>query len=435
MIQIVVEILVLMFLIFANGLFALSEIAVVSARKQRLLPRAAAGDKGAQVALDLAEQPTRFLSTVQVGITLIGILSGALGGATIAEQLALAISVFPTLAPYSEAIGLAIVVLIITYLSLVIGELVPKRVALTDPERIAARVAPLMKRLSKLTTPVVHLLSVSTEAVYRMLNLKTSQEPAVTEEEVRGMIFEGARLGVFEVAEQEIVERVFHLADRKVSSLMTHRTEMVWLDIEDSNLTNFQIIAASGHSRFPVCQGSPDEVLGILHVKSLFIRQITQEKIQIKELLQPPLFIPEAMRILDVLEKFREQKEPIALVVDEFGGIVGLVTLNDVLVAIVGDLPSVEAEQEPQVVRREDGSLLVDGMLLIGELKQVLNLRNLPNEDQIGYETLGGLVLAQLGRVPVSGDAFQLGGWRFEVVDMDGYRVDKILVSSQSETA
>ncbi|HLE13760.1 MAG TPA: hemolysin family protein [Anaerolineales bacterium] len=429
--QIAIESLILLILIFANGVFALSEIAVVSARKQRMLQRAASGDGRAQVALDLAREPTRFLSTVQVGITLIGILSGAYGGATIAAQLAIALSRYPPLIPYSKGISVAIVVVVITYLSLVIGELVPKRIALADPERIATRVAPLMQTISRLATPVVHLLSVSTETVFRLLNFKPSQEPAVTEAEIRGMIFEGTRLGVFEEAEQEIMERVFRLGDRKVSSMMTYRTGMVWLDIEDPLEANLQIVISSGYSRFPVCQGSPDEVLGILHVKDLFARQVHGEEIELRTLVHLPLFIPEATRILNALEKFRQKSDQIALVVDEYGGIVGLVTLNDILVAIVGDMPSVEEQQEPQVVRREDGSLLVDGMLSVSELKELLELRDLPDEVQVGYETLAGLVMAQLGRVPVSGDSFSLGDWRMEVMDMDGYRVDKVLLTNQ----
>jgi magnesium and cobalt exporter, CNNM family len=430
--QIFFEILILIILILANGVFSLSEIAVVSARKQRMQQRADSGDSRALVALELAHHPTRFLSTVQIGITLIGILSGAFGGATIAEQLALSLSNYPRLAPYADVIGVAVVVIAIAYLSLVFGELVPKRIALADAERIATRVAPSMQALARFATPVVNLLTSSTEAVYRLVKNKSSQEPAVTEEEVRGMIFEGTRLGVFEEVEQEIVERVFRLGDRKVSSMMTYRTEMIWLDIEDSLATNLQIITASGHSRFPVCQGSQDEVLGILHVKDLLARQTAGELTGLRDLLLPPLFIPEAMRILNILEQFRQKKDQIALIVDEYGGIVGLVTLNDVLVAIVGDIPSVEEEQEPQIIHRADGSLLVDGMLSVGELKDLLEMDELPEEDLVGYETLAGLVMAQLGRVPASGDSFQVGNWRFEVVDMDGYRVDKVLLSNLS---
>jgi putative hemolysin len=285
---------------------------IVSARRQRLQLGADAGEARAQVALDLAQNPTRFLSTVQVGITLIGSLSGALGGATIAEQLAIVLSRSPRLAPYGEAIGVGIVVIAITYLSLVFGELVPKRIALADAERYAIRMAPLMQTLARLTTPVVHLLTASTEAVYRMLKFPPSQEPAVTEEEVRGMIFQGTQLGIFEEAEQEIVERVFRLGDRKVSSMMTYRTEIIWLDLEDPVEDNLQIVASSGHSRFPVCQGSLDEVLGILLVKDLFARKIDSGLNDLSTLLQPPLFIPEAMRILNLLEQFKQQKDQIA---------------------------------------------------------------------------------------------------------------------------
>jgi putative hemolysin len=427
-----IELAIILLLVLTNGVFSLAEMAVVSARKTRLKQQADEGDKGAQAALALAHEPTRFLSTVQVVITLIGILTGALGGATIAAQIAAWLGRFPALAPYSQAIGVTVVVLVITYLSLVLGELVPKRMALNRAERLAAWLAPGMNTLTRLLTVPVSLLSASTEFVLRLLGNKPSDEPAVTADEVRMMIYEGTRLGIFEATEQEIVERVFRLGDRRVSTMMTYRTDIVWLDVEDSLEENLQKVIQAGHSRFPVCEGKPDAVLGIVRVKDVFAQTQGGRALDLRALLRPALFFPETISALQVLERFKEKKEHTALVVDEFGGIAGLVTMNDVLEAIVGDIPSVEEEdQEPEVVRRADGSLLLDGMLSIHELKDVLQLKELPDEEQGDYETLSGLLMAQLGRIPITGDIYEWEQLKFEVVDMDGYRVDKVLVSTK----
>ena len=428
--RITTEILIVVFLIFANSIFALSEMAIISARKTRLRQRTEDGDKGAEAALALANKPTRFLSTIQIGITLIGILSGAFGGATIAEEIAAAVGKVAWLTPYSEAIGVGIVVVAITYFSLIIGELVPKRIALNNAERIAAKVAAPMNVLSRFATPVVTLLSVSTEAVLHLLRIKPSRDPVVTEEEVKLMVYEGTQVGVFEETEQEIIKRVFRLGDRRASSLMTYRTEIVFLDVEDALDTNLDKIATSGHSRFPVCKGSPDEILGIIQVKDLFAQESLRLKVDLQSAIQPAVFIPEAIPAFELLEQLREKKSHLALIIDEFGGITGMVTINDVLEAIVGDIPTLEDKiQEPDVVQREDGSYLIDGTLSSEELKDLLDLDNLPNEEQVGYETLGGMLMAEMGRIPKAGDIMSWGDWRFEVVDMDGYRVDKVLAS------
>ena len=426
------EIIIILLLIMANGIFALSEMAIVSARKTRLEQKAQAGDKGAKAALVLAEEPNRFLSTVQIGITLIGILTGAFGGATLAEQIGKALSGISWLAPYSEVLGVAIIVLLITFLSLVLGELVPKRLALNNPERLASLLAPPMSALSRLARPFVQVLSISTDIVLRILRVKPSSDPSVTEDEVRQMIYEGTRIGIFEAVEQEIVERVFRLGDRKVSTMMTYRTDVVWLDIDDTIEENLDKIARSAHSRYPVRQGDMDKILGILQVKDVYACIRAGETPNLMALLKQPLFIPEAMTALEVLEKFRQHKQHLALVVDEFGGVTGLVALGDVLQAIVGDIPTIEEEVEPQIVRREDGTLLLDGMLSIDELKDILNLERFPEEDEGAYETLGGLLMAQLGRIPTTGDNFTWGELRFEVVDMDGYRVDKVLITPET---
>ena len=428
--KIATEILIVFLLILANSLLAMSEMAIVSARKIRLKQRSEDGDKGAEAALGLSQEPTRFLSTVQVGITLIGILSGAFGGATIAEEIANVLDNIAWLSPYSEAIGVGIVVITITYFSLVIGELVPKRIALNNAERIASKVASPMSVLARLTTPIVTLLSNSTEIVLRLLRDKPSGEPPITEEEVKWMIYEGTRLGVFDDSEQEIVERVFRLGDRKVSSLMTYRTEVVFLDIDDPLEDNLNKIATSEHSRFPVCKGSPDEILGIIRVKDLFAQERRGETLNFQAAIQPAAFVPEGMPALALLENLRMQKSHLALIMDEYGGISGLVTITDVLEAIVGDIPILgDRAEEPDIVQREDGSYFLDGLLSTEELKDLLDLDELPNEKQSNYETLSGLLMSEIGHIPRTGDIIQLDGWQFEVVDMDGYRVDKVLTT------
>ncbi len=433
--SIATEIVIVVLLILANGIFALSEMAIVSSRKTRLQQRAEDGDAGAGNALELAKAPTRFLSTVQIGITLIGILSGAFGGATIAEEIAAWLSQASWLAPYSEAISVGIVVVVITYFSLVLGELVPKRIALNNAERIAGRVAGPMLGLARLAKPLVALMSISTEGVLRLLRIKPTDEPVITEEEIKLLIYEGAQVGIFEEVEQEIVERVFRLGDRRASSLMTYRMEIVLVDIEDDLETNLQKIIESGHSRFPVCKGSPDEILGILQVKDLFAQRQTGASVDLQAAIKPALFVPEGMGALELLERLQEKRSHLALIIDEFGGVTGMVTMNDVLEAIVGDVPTLEdREQDPRIVQREDGSYLLDGMLAVHELKDLLDLENLPEEEEVGYETLGGMLMNQVGGIPNVGDITEWDGWRFEVVDMDGYRVDKVLASRGNES-
>jgi len=428
MASIIFEVLFILLLVVANGVFAMSEMAVVSARKVRLQQWANEGNTNARTALELANAPTRFLSTVQVGITLIGILAGALGGATIAKKLALLLSQIRLLAPYSQAIGLGIVVVSITYLSLIIGELVPKRVALNNPERIAATIATPMRALSALASPVVHLLSTSTEVALRLLGIKPSLEPQVTEEEIRVLIKQGTEAGTFEVAEQDMVQRVFRLGDRQVSGLMTPRLEIVWLDLEDLAENNRHKMTHSAHSRFPVCQGGLDNVIGVVQVKDLLARSLAGEVIDLTAALQTPLFVPESMPALNVLELFKQSGTHTALVVDEYGVVQGLVTLNDILEAIVGDIPSVDELAEPQVVQREDGSWLLDGLLPVEDFFELFNIQALADEQRGNYQTLGGFVTTHLGRIPAAADHFEWRKLRFEVMDMDGNRVDKVLI-------
>ena len=426
--SITIEILTILVLIIVNGVFSMSEMAIVSARKVRLQHQANQGDTKARAALELAEAPNRFLSTVQVGISLIGILTGAFGGATLADKLASYLRLIPGLAPYSQPIAFAIVVLTITYLSLIIGELVPKRLALNNPERIAANVAIPMRMVEAIASPVVHLLSASTDLVLRVLGIGPSTEPQVTEEEIKVLIEQGTEAGTFEEAEQDMLERVFRLGDRPVNALMTPRPDIVWLDLEDSAEENRQKMMESAHSRFPVCQGGLDNVLGVLHVTDLLGRSLSGQPLDLTVSLRQPVFVPESTRGLKVLELFKQTGIHMALVVDEYGVVQGVVTLNDILVEIVGDVSSADELENPQAVQREDGSWLLDGMLPVDEFFELFDIDELPGEHRGSYQTLGGFVMTHLGRIPAAAEHFEWEGMRFEVMDMDGNRVDKVLV-------
>ena len=426
---IIIEIVFIALLLIANGVFAMSEIAVISARKARLQRMAAGGDRRARAALELAEAPDRFLSTVQIGITLVGILAGAFGGATVAEQLGIAIDSVPALNPYGEALGLTVVVLAITYLSLVVGELVPKRVGLNNPEGIARVVARPMIALSRLASPVVHLLSFSTSAVLRLLRTRPPEGPPVTEDEVRVMIEQATDAGVFEQAEREMVESIFRLGDRRVTALMTPRPDMAWLDINSPAEEITRQISASHYSRLPVCDRHPDNVLGMVKAKDLLSAVLSGKALDLRASLSQPLFVPESMTALRLLELFRESRSHVALVVSEHGSVEGLVTMTDVLEAIVGDLVPPGGRVEPPAVRRDDGSWLLDGGITIDDFKEVFPVGQMPGEEDGAYQTLAGFVITRLGRIPSAADRFEWGGLSFEVVDMDGRRVDKVLVA------
>ncbi|QKQ72541.1 hemolysin family protein [Nostoc sp. TCL240-02] len=422
------EILIILVLIIANGVFSMSEMAIVSARKVRLQQLANQGDAKARAALKLAESPNHFLSTVQVGISLIGILTGAFGGATIASRLAVYVKLVPLLAPYSEPISFGIVVLIITYLSLIVGELVPKRLALNNPERIASIVAIPMQALAAIASPVVFLLSASTDLILRVLGITASTEPQVTEEEIKILIEQGTEAGTFEEAEQDMVERVFRLGDRPVSYLMTPRPDIVWLDLEDSPEENRQKMVDSAYSRYPVCQAGLDNVLGVIPVTDLLARSFRGEPLDLTVGLRQPVFVPESTRGLKVLELFKQTITHMALVVDEYGVIQGLVTLNDIMSEIVGDVPSTDGQDQPQAVQREDGSWLLDGMLPVEEFLELFGMEEWESEERGSYQTLGGFVITHLGRIPAAADHFEWQSMRIEVMDMDGNRVDKVLV-------
>ena len=407
----------------------MSETAVVSARKPRLQQLAEEGSSRAQAALNLANAPNRFLATVQIGITLIGILTGVFGGATITSELAAALDQFPVIAPYSTAIAGAVVVLLLTYLSLVIGELVPKRVALNDPERVASLVAGPMTFLSRLARPLVHVLGASTDLVLRVLRVRPSNEPIITAEEIMVMVEQGAEVGVFERSEQALIERILALDERRISSFMTPRSKIVALDISSTMDDVYRKLLDSQRSRFPVIDGHLDNVLGIVRAKDILNQNLAGEPIDLRALLRPGLFLPEATTALETLEHFKQHGTHVGLVMDEFGGIRGMITHNDVLEAIVGYDPSQETPFEPQIVQRADGTWLVDGLTSIEEFDAVLDLDVLHEESGRRYQTVGGLVMSQVADVPSAGQSFVWRDLRFEVVDMDGRRVDKVLIS------
>ncbi len=426
-------IVVILLLVLVNGVFVMAEMAVVSSRKPRLQQWANEGSAAAQAALDLSSNPDRFLATTQIGITLIAILTGALGERTLANYVASRLDLAQSLAPYRETIAFGIVVIVITYVSLVFGELVPKRLALHNPERIASAMAKLMHVLSRLGGPAVRFLGASTRMILRIFHLRPTEEPPVTEEEIKVMMEQGTEAGVFEEAEHDIVKSIFKLGDRAVSALMKPRRDVVWLDIDDPFTENQRKLASSLYSRFPVAHGSLDNVLGIVQTKDLLTRCLAGSRMDLKDNLRPPLFVPEGLPALRLLEMFKTSRTHMALVVDEYGGVEGLVTLNDILEDLVGDVASVDMPEERQVYQRPDGSWLIDGKLQVDGLKEALNLSTLPEEESGSYQTLGGLVMLQVGRVPVTGDTFEALGYRFEVVDMDGKRVDKVLVTKLPE--
>jgi putative hemolysin len=423
------NILLVFALILVNGLFAMTEMALVSSRKARMQARMEEGDRAAQAALRLMENPTRLFSTVQTGITLVGIFSGAVGGAALSSPVSNLLAQIDWLAPYSQPVALVLVVAAISYFSLVLGELIPKRLALTNPEGVALRTSRFMIFLSRLARPLVSLLGASTELGLRLLGVSPSNAPQVTEEEVKVLIDQGTDSGVFEEVEQDMVEGVFRLSDRTVETIMTPRTEMAWLDLEEPHEELLQKINATGFSRYPVAQGSLDNVAGILQVRELLADGDALKNGDLRKLLHPPIFLPGGTPAFRALEPLKQGRMHLALVLDEYGGVQGLVTLFDILESIVGEIPTGEGSaSEPQIIRRPDGSLLLDGLLKVDELKEVLELKELPDEERAGYQTLGGMVMSQLGSIPVSGQSFEWEGFRFEVVDMDERRVDKVMV-------
>ena len=411
----------------------MAEIAVVASRKARLKNMSDEGHPGARLALALADSPGKFLSTVQVGITFVGVLASALGGANIAEKLASAIATVPGLAGYADYLALTAVVAAITYLSVTIGELVPKRIALNNPERIAAALARPMNGLAKAFSPLVNFLSLSSDSLMAALGIRKPKEAVVSEEEVRVLIDEGLSAGIFKKAEKEMVEGVFELDEQTAGDLMTPRARMIWLSLDDTDEENWRRIAGSGHSHFPVYQETRDNVVGMVSVKSLWANLSLAGRAELRALVTPPLYVPTAMPAGKLIEEFKKSGKHIALVVDEFGGLQGLVTLNDVMMAIVGNLPEREQRHDPKALRRQDGTWIIDAMLDIDESKKSLEIDDdLPSEDANRFSTLGGFILHQLGHIPREGEKFQWDRFEFEVLDMDRQRIDKVLVTPKA---
>jgi putative hemolysin len=426
---VVIEIFIILLLLLANGVFAMTEIAVVSSRKARLKKLADAGSARAAAALKLVEDPTRFLSTVQIGITLIGTLAGAVGGTRLADKLAVWLSAnVPVLGDYAEWMAIFVVVGAITYGSLIIGELVPKRIGMNNPEGKAAAMAVPMRALSKLALPFVWILTISTNGVLKLFGLGLEKEEPPSEEEVAHLIEQGTSAGVFHQAERAMVEGVLRLDEKPVTELMTRRTKIVWLDADDTDEINWRKIVASGHSLFPVYEGTRDHVLGMVSVKALWANSAIGLNNRLRDHLTQPLYVPQTVNAVQLLETFKKSGKHLALVADEFGSIQGIVTLIDVMEAIVGDLPEPGDRKAPQAVQRDDGSWLVDGGMDLDGFKRTFALGALPGEEDEDFHTVGGFVVDRLGHIPVAGEWTEWGGWRFEVADMDRHRVDKILL-------
>jgi putative hemolysin len=424
------EILFLLVLIVFNGVFVMSEMALVSARKSRLQQWSDERRAGADTALGLVLQPAHFLSTTQIAITLITILSGAFGEATLSDNLVGTLSQLAWLRPYAHPLAFWIVVIGIAFFSLILGELVPKRVALINPEAIASAIARPMQWLTRISFPLVRLMSFVTELVMRLLNVRASEEPPVTKEEINVLMEQGADAGVFEKHEQALVSRVFGLADEIIANVMTPRGDIAYVDLNDSLETNRQKLLHSSHSRFLVCNGGLGQVLGILRAKSLLDAALEGKPFDFASGAVKPLYVPSSLTLIELLEAFKKHRQHIALVVDEFGEVQGLVTMNNVMEALVGEVATVEDELQPDIVQRLDGSWLVDGSVPIARFKEVAHIEAvLPGEDAEAYRTLGGFIMMALARVPQVGDRFTAEGVTIEVVDMDQNRVDKLLVT------
>lgn len=423
------QIAIIFLLILLNGFFAMAEMAVVSARKARLQRAADLGRDGAKLALELKRDPGRFLSTVQIGITVISVLASVFGGATLAETLARHLETIPgVVGTYGKSISFAVVVILISYFSLILGELVPKRLALGRPEVIAARLSWLLQALARLAAPVGWFLSASSNLVLRLAPARPGEPAPVTEEEITLMLREATAAGHFQAAETAIVQMVFRLGDRRVSAVMTPRTQVEWLDLTDTNEENRRKVSDSAYSRFPVVDGGPQQVVGIVQVKDLLSTALAGRPFDLRGAVKPPIYVPNTVTALRALEIFKKSGEPMALVVDEYGDFDGLVTLHDILQSLVGDIAIPGDAGTMAVVRREDGSWLVDGMLPIDELKDLTGLAQLPGDEAGDFHTLGGFMMARINRVPTIGDRIVIDSFRFEVVVMDGRRVDRVLI-------
>ncbi|RZJ85520.1 MAG: HlyC/CorC family transporter [Massilia sp.] len=427
------DILIISFLILMNGVFAMSELALVSAKRMRLERRAEEGSRGARAALELADDPSHFLSTVQVGITLIGIFNGAFGEASLVSHLTPELQTVPLLAPYAREIALGLVVIFITIASIIFGELVPKRIAMAFPDATATLIAQPLRLLSVLMAPFVKFLSLATNAIVRVLGIHAAKEEAPTEEDIAGMIKEGADTGVFEKTEYDIVQRALRLDDQHLKSLMTPRVDLVIIDLEDERAHNLETIAANPYGRFPVCRGDRSHILGYVMARDLFAQAVRTgqlDAIDLEGAVQELLYVPETVSAMALLEMFKKNRAELALIVDEYGDIQGMVTLSDVMSALVGDVTVAGEEQDADAVQRADGSWLLDGGVSLDRFRDLLEAnQTFPGEDEGAYHTLAGFMLYQLGYIPKPSDIVDWEGFRFEVMDMDGNRIDRIMVS------
>lgn len=424
------DILLLFLLILLNGLLAMSEIAVVSSRKSRLQKLADDGSPGARTALELSNEPSGFLSAIQVGITTVGILSGAIGENALAEPLGEWLSAVPFLQPYARGLALSFVVVVLTYFSVVVGELVPKRLGLLAPETVAAMIASPMTLLARVTRPLVWLLSTSSSVILKVIGARPSSEAPVSNDEINVLMEQGAEAGIFHESEQAIVSNVLRLDEQRIAAIMTHRNDIYVLDLEAPAEEIRSRLSESPYTRIVVCRDGLEHIVGILRTADLLKAALAGERLDVEQHLRPPLFVPEGVTTTHLLENFRKARQQCALIVDEYGELQGLVTLTDVLAAIVGDIPSSDTAEVEDIVTREDGSWLIDGGVSIERLKSAVAVEeDFPGEDENAYNTLGGLVMYVLGRIPAVPDAFEVAGFRFEVVDMDKNRVDKVLMS------
>lgn len=430
MLIIAFEIALILALLSVNGLFAMAEIAVVTAKRIRLQHRAERGDAGAAAALALANDPTEFLSTVQVGITLVGVLAGAFGGATLSERLAVPLTAVPFLGAYAETTAFVLVVALITYLSLIIGELVPKRIALANPERVASRVARPMGKLAHVARPLVQLLTASTRGVLRLFGMRDIPEPGLTEEEIHALVEQGAESGAVPEVEHEIVESVFRLGDREVGAVMTVRQDLEWMD---TAITDEELRRTLGMQRRPwylVCDGDVEKVRGVAHAGDLLALYAADTPFDLRTVLNEPLYVPQTMPVFRLLEDFRNSRQHIAVALDEYGGVAGVVTLDDIVGELVGDIPQHGAEDEPRPMIRADAGWIATGNAAIEDVLEELELAPATLSGERGYRTLGGFIVARVGRVPRRGDAFEWQEHRFEVIAMDGRRVERVRITS-----
>ena len=420
---------ILLFLIFLNSLFVISEISLVSARKSRLESQAERGDERARIALELSNNPEKFLSAAQIGITLIAILTGVFSGEKFAGYLQPSIEKIPFLKDYANGISTTIIVILVTFLSIIFGELIPKRIGLLRAERIAKMVAQPMNMFARFTHPFVWMLNGVSNLFFRVFNIKRSTDDAVTEEEIKTLITEGTEAGTIDEAEQQIIERVFHLGDRNITSLMTHRSDIIWFNLDDNEDKIKEKIIGEPHSAYPICDGNIDDIKGVVSIKDLYV---SEDSTLFKDLMQPALFIPENNSPYQVLKKFQESMIHSAFIVDEYGSILGLITLHDILEAIVGEIAQTDV-MDYEIIKRDDGTYLVDGQIPFYKFLARFEKTEWMNEGEQDFDTLAGFILHELERIPKTGDKIDWKGFSIEVIDMDSHRIDKVLVSLSDE--